>query len=329
MRRMFNCREKFSTSEDPQVTAEEEHEDNEDSVLCASDCSSSGSVLAATDDEEHQGDILYASDEEAGQKRSYAKRQGGSLFLGKPVCLRALTSLLGLGEGTVQRVRAGVKVFSRMPVPKHPVFGFRMDGNAAVKWKGVVLFLWQVYQSAAELMPTDMRKATASQEHPFPSDKRDPDFEIRHVSRFTQTLATYSSDIDVHMIGPGTFAGACRYLQASSRTELFWEYVASSRAKCEEPASYSTFLRVANTILKPGLRFGHLKFRGVNQHGQCNQCYELKTKIKLAKTPEARDEHYRLFSHRLLSQWLDRQQYWNFRTLSHQWFQNSVELGNR
>ena len=98
-----------------------------------------------------------------------------------------------------------------------------------------------------------------------------------------QTLATYSSDIDVHLIGPGTFAGACRYLQASSRTELFWEYVAFSRAKSEEPASYSTFLRVAKCILKPGLRSGHLKFRGVNQHGQCNQCYELKTKIKLAK----------------------------------------------
>ena len=132
-------------------------------------------------------------DEEAKQKRSYAKRQGGSLFLGRPVCLRALTSLLGLGEGTVQRVRAGVAVFSRMPVAKHPVFGFRMDGNTEVKWKGVVLFLWQLYQSAAELMPTDMRKATVSAEDPFPSDKRDPDFELRHhglCRRWLPTAAT-------------------------------------------------------------------------------------------------------------------------------------------
>ena len=331
MREIFNCGSKFSLSEQP-VHDDAALQDEDSPVLHASDSGDeSGSVLAATDsDMEGKDELLYASDEDSKAKRAYRKRRAeGFMLLGMPVCAWALRALLGYGEGTIQRIRAGDRVFSRAPTPKHPVFGFRLDGKTDRKWMGVVSFLWQVYQSAAELMPTDMRRSTKVGESPFPEKVQDPDHELRCVNKFMQTLATYSSDVECHLIGPGTFSGACRYLQSSSRTELYYEYIAASKAKGEEPGSYATFLRVANSILKPGLRAGHLKFRGICQHGQCNVCYELKTKIRKATTPDSRQEHYRSFSHHLLSQWLDRQQYWAFRTLSHQWFQNSLELGNR
>lgn len=149
------------------------------------------------------------------------------------------------------------------------------------------------------------------------------------VNHFLQSLQTYGSDPDVHLVGPGTFAGPCRWLQASSRTELYWEYYASCMASDQAPASYSTFLRVANCILKPGMRGGHLKFRGVNQHGKCNLCYELKLKIKTIRSREQKQEAYRLYSHHLLSQWLDRQQYWSYRAMSQTWVKTMLDMGHK
>ena len=251
-------------------------------------------------------------------------------FMGKPVCVGALRALLGVGTSTIQRVRQGEQAYSnhrRPEKPKHPTFGFVLDSAADSKWVGVVQFLWNLYQSSAEVMPTDCRKPYSSEMGAV--EDRDPDYELRQVNHLLQTLRTYSSDLDVHMIGPGTFAGQCRYLQSSSRTELFWEYVAACRARGEEAGSFSTFLRVANCILKPGIRNGHLKFRGVNQHGQCDICFEKKKQIRTAKTPFIREEAQRALSHHHLSQWLDRQQYWSTRTMSQNYFKTMLEMGSR
>ena len=188
------------------------------------------------------------------------------------------------------------------------------------------MFLWNLYQSSAELMPHDCRAPSHVEAPPLNDDR---DHETRHVNQFLKSLQIYSSDVDVHMIGPGTFCGQCRYLQCSSRTELFWEYVAACTAKSEQHASYSTFLRVANTILKPGLRNGHLKFRSINQHGQCDQCFELKSQLRKARTPAAQEDAQRALAHHHLSQWSDRQHYWSYRTMSHNWCRAAIEVGER
>ena len=106
----------------------------------------------------------------------------------------------------------------------HPTFGFAMRGDVAEKWPSVVMFLWFVYHSAAECMPTDslhkLKKPEAIKEAAFVED-RDPDLSARHINHFVRTLQTYNSDIEAHLIGPGSFKGERRYLQHGSRTEFF------------------------------------------------------------------------------------------------------------
>ena len=115
----------------------------------------------------------------------------------------------------------------------------------------------------------------------------------------------------------------------SSRTELFFEYVAHCNATSEEPASYTTFLRVANKILGPHLRTGHLHFRKPNEHSKCDTCIRLKKACRKKQLqPGDSDAATRAYSSHILSQWLDRQIYWSFRSLSQSFFQQ-VAAGER
>ena len=308
--------------------------ESEDSRLLASEDDGSRLSPPKSDDDllqasGQESEILLASDAEdvIPKRQNNQRRLVETTFLGKTHCIHALQALLGIGSSTIQRIRAGESAYTntrRRTAPKQPVFGFKLDHKTSAKWVGVVMFLWEVYHSSAEVMPTDF-KMPKDQEAEVP-EKKDPDFEIRRVEHFLNTLQTFSTDPDINLIGPGAFAGGCRFLQASTRTELFWEYYASCSAKGEDPASYTTFLRVANSILKPGMTGGHLKFRGVNPHGKCNTCYELKLLIKNCKNQQRREEAYRSYSHHLLSQWLDRQQYWSYRSMSRTWFKMQFDM---
>ena len=341
---MFNCGSLYSSNSQCELPLPVEDDgdaetdllqvsESEGSILAASDCEdnpgssdASGDIFNASDAE---SEIFLASDAEGSKlpKKTNQRRLAETMLLGKVVCIHALQSLLGIGSSTIQRIRAGQNAYTnarRQPSAKHPTFGFKLDHATSTKWVGVVMFLWEIYHSSAEVLPTDF-KMPRDEEAKVP-ESRDTDFELRRVNHFIQSLQTFSNDPDVNLIGPGTFAGGCRFLQASTRTELFWEYQAASSGKGEEPASYSTFLRVANCILKPGIRNGHLKFRGVNQHGKCNMCYELKLQIKNSKNRHEREEAYRTYSHHLLSQWLDRQQYWSYRSMSRTWFKTRFDL---
>jgi hypothetical protein len=247
----------------------------DDDVLEATDDDSDGETLLCTDDEQmfasdEDNSVFHATDSEpeqesANQKREYNSRQyKKAVFLGKTVCKRGYARLLGVGTSSIQKVRVGEAAFTnkiRAPKPKHPTFGFALNGSVQMKWMKVVMFLWYVYHSSAEVMPTHFHmprgRPDSSVETPFVEPNGD-DFALRHVNQFLQTLHTYSNDPDVNNIGPGTFAGARRSLQHSSRTEMFWEYVAFCRAKDEEPASYTTFLKVANKVIALGGRGRYL-----------------------------------------------------------------------
>ena len=167
-------------------------------------------------------------------------------------------------------------------------------------------------------------------ETPFPeqsASKQDPDAVTRLVIGFSQSLHTKGTDTDMNMMGPGTFIGPVRALPHGNRTDLYWEYTAFSEARGLPAASYSTFLRVANKILGPNIRQGHLRFRKVNEHGQCDQCFKLKEAIRTCRTEQDRRE-VRMEHHRhILSQWLDRQVYWSFRSLSQALFATAVQQG--
>ena len=323
----------------------------EDAVPDVPDFEATDSDLQVSQQEE--SDVLIesgassqfiASDEDVAPgrvKRQYSERRKGQLhFLGKPVGVRSCARLLGVGQTTLQKIREGHAIYTnsvRPKVPRHPAFGFSMRGDSAEKWPRVIMFLWYVYHSAAEHMPTGfrhgLRKPESISEAPF-TEGRDSDDISRQVNSFVDRLQKYSADIDIHMIGPGTFKGERRFLQHSSRTELFFEYLAFCDASGnQDPASYSCFLRVANTVVGPHLRSGHLHFRKENEHAKCDTCTRLKKnlKFKAGRAEAAREKEVAIkaYSTHILSQWLDRQIYWSFRSLSHSWCQQQRKLGER
>ncbi len=294
---------------------------------------SSSSFFGVSDDE-------AAGPKSQKRKRSYADRRKKDLqFMGRAVCARACARLLGIGQTTLQSLREGKAVFtskSRAKAPVHPSFGFAIRGDASERWPGIVMFLWYVYHSAAECMPTGFRhglgKPDTLTEAPF-VENRDPDELSRHINGFMKKLQTFSTDIDVQLIGPGTFKGERRHLQHGNRTELFYEYLAYCEARKEKPAAYNTFLRVSNKIIGPHLRSGHLHFRKPHEHAKCDTCVRLKAALKFkgggVDAVNSKAANIRAYSHHILSQWLDRQIYWSLRSLSQVWFQQQRQFGER
>ena len=313
------------------------HEDDPDLLEASSE-----SVLEETEDEGAGSDFFLASDEDGPpckKQRSQPSRPRQSepyTLLGKQVCRQAFSILLGVGNSTLAKIRAGTPALTnkrRPPLAKHPMFGFAIRGCES-HWQHIVMFLWHIYHSEAEVLPTNYKlvgEKGLTQESPFPEDQTDLDADAvaRAVNGFSRTLHTFTTDVDVNLIGPGTFKGAVRSLPHGSRTELFWHYCAYCEMRDIEAASYSTFLRVANPILKPGVRDGHLRFRKTNEHGQCDQCFALRKAVSLAKTERersnARKDHHR----HILAQWLDRQIYWSFRSLSQAFFSSVLHSGVR
>ncbi|CAK9008227.1 unnamed protein product [Durusdinium trenchii] len=143
------------------------------------------------------------------------------------------------------------------------------------------------------------------------------------------SLHRYRSDVDVHLIGPGTFKGERRELPNSSRTELYFEYVAHCSTTSEVPASFNTFLRVVNRVMGPHVRDGHLHFRKDSEHAKCDTCVRLKKLLRPNRQGAAlNDAASQSYSRHLLSQWLDRQAYWSYRSLSQTWFRK-MAIGER
>jgi hypothetical protein len=159
-------------------------------------------------------------DQPSSSKRTYARRRAGPLeFFGKTVCVFAFQALMGVGTSTVQRLRRGKRAFTnnrRQKEPKHPMFGFSLDRGR--KWVGIISFLWLVYHSVGEVLPTTVSMPNTMIETPFPK-KVDTDFHERSVNAFMTSLDKYGHDIDVMNIGPGTFAGPKRHIQHTTRTE--------------------------------------------------------------------------------------------------------------
>ncbi|CAE7946440.1 unnamed protein product [Symbiodinium sp. KB8] len=302
-----------------------------------------------------EGEVFFASDAENEKeeqrlplpaqtsRRAYRERASDeAVFLGKPVCRRALSMLLGVGQSTLQNLRRGLPIGTqkqRQPrADKHPLLGVSMNHSPTVKWAGVLMFLWLVYHSEAEYLPTHFRAGCGSHklaEEAFP-DPVDNDQSLRSIESFMKSLHKHYADVEEHMIGPGSFSGARKVLPHGSRTELYWSYRAwvTGTGKQKEAASFNTFLRVANKVLRIGEKDGVLKFRKQNEHGACDTCTGLKTDIRKAvrqfgvHSPEC-ETAQRAYTRHLLSQWLDRQVYWSMRSLSQAWFKQSAEFGHR
>lgn len=176
----------------------------------------------ASDDEQRLPLVPVASGSSGPSGRRYGSgRQKCIKILGKEVCVKAACRLLGVGQDTISRLRSGSQGYrqEKRKAPCHPQFGFAMRGDTREKWPGVVMYLWLVYHSSAECLPTDpghrLRKPEGSAETPFPEINSDGSDELdRRVNAFMTSLNTYKTDVDVHLVGPGTFKGERRELQS-------------------------------------------------------------------------------------------------------------------
>ena len=328
----FNCGQ-------AEFSAHESLED-EDSTFLASDVDSEYLLSESGSDALGESGLLRVSDDERPSasehaRRSYQPRSASNtaVFAGRHVCLRAYRSLLGVGETTLQRLRHGELVYTnkdRTPTPKHPSFGFALRGETAAKWMNVVMFMWYVYHSSAEYMPDNFRAVTKDVSFQDIAESQDEDIKLRAVNSFMKTLHSQSTDVDVHTIGPGTFQGDRRALPYGSRTEMFWEYRAYCSAIHDQPASFSTFMRIAKCVIGPAQKNGHLKFRKINEHAKCDDCVRLKKALRAkALQGEDRREQQRAYMRHILSQWLDRQLYWQFRSMSQTYFRQAVMASDR
>ena len=302
----------------------------------ASDFEASDCDVFLTDSESQVGGEVFESSsddarETPAKRARYADRRSQSdhfTFLGAKVCRRAFCRLLQIGGSTIQRPRKGQSAFTnraRPPLAKHPTFHFALRGESGSKWEEIIMYMWYIYQSSAEIMPTNWKMGGGSMpsEEPFENQPEDPqDDRDRLINSIGKTLNTRTTDLEVNLIGPGTFMGPRRSLMHGSRTELYWEYRVYAESRSSSPASYQTFMRVANCILKPGMRNGHLRFRKKNEHGQCDVCYRLRQAVQKAKGEKDKIEAQKDLHRHYLSQWLDRQTYWSYRSMSQTWFSN-------
>ena len=304
-----------------------ESDDNYDGTIFLE--SDSEGLLVETDEEcfpASDEEFFPASDDENNDATETARRRPkhSMVFSGKFVCQFAFQALLGVGTSTVSRLRHNGPAFTRQrqePRPKHPFFNLCMQGNR--KWFSVVMFLWIVWNSCAETLPTELKMPR--REAPGIQDE---DYSLRVVNGFLNNLAKHDYDPENFHQGPGTFNGPRRFLQHSSRTNLYWKYRAYCQVQNMDPCQYGMFMKVANKLLKPGVRNSHLAFRKVGQFGKCDICFDLKRRIRASKAEE-RTKLYKKYSTHILEQWLDRQRYWAHRTLSRAFFDQARQLGLR
>jgi hypothetical protein len=173
------------------------------------------------------------------------------------------------------------------------------------------MFLWLVYHTCAETLPTDWienasdRKTRGGRILPLdPIVDDDQNIEIqRWAAGNVLRLNAYGTSPETFLSGPGTTSGPRRFAQHQRPIDLYWEYIGWCRVKTYKPGSFHTFLRVLHKV------FGcHLQFRksGGSQHCECSICNALKREVRNAWQPHVRDAHLEAYFRHIYEQWLDR-----------------------
>lgn len=266
------------------------------------------------------------------KKRRYTLRRadGALAILGNHVCLQAHKRIYGVGSASLQQLRNQQPAYSmrgenRLAEAKHPTLGFSVKRNSdTYKWPHILGFFWLLYISAAEIMPNKLvmpdelfKNKSVGQED------NDQDFEDRYITSFMRNLDMQFDPLKVGQAGPGSFQGPRRYLEWERPSDLYLQYVAMSEADGQKPGGFTTFLRVFKQVMGH-----HLKFRAKTEHAQCTVCYHLREKIKKARSQQMKQQGTRNYTQHLLSQWLDRQTYWNTRQMSRNFFYNCEIMKN-
>lgn len=164
-------------------------------------------------------------------------------FLGKRVCLRRLTALLGCSARTFQKATHGGSVDLRQNNGRA-----RADASISVDQ-----FFFEMYNSAAELLPEDPSCHVEDIDNSIDADERPAASAVPTLqphSKFHQMLPILGWDPSQTFLQDVMTASMdeqdlpIRYIQNQKPIDLWWQYLAWAVARCGgQSASWSTFWR--------------------------------------------------------------------------------------
>ena len=192
-------------------------------IFAESDSECGGQIFATSSDSDANdgNEVFFESDSSlpevpCASSRPYRKRSTDQqTLLGKTVCTSAHQRLMGIGTCILQNLRKGEAVFTNRAwpkVPRHPGVGLSMRASPREKWQYVLCFLWLLYHSAAEVLPTKFRMPNGYLKEEIEGDDEE-EFLVRYVGTFMQNREAYHNMPHLQSIGPGSFEGPRRFLQ--------------------------------------------------------------------------------------------------------------------
>ncbi|CAJ1363654.1 unnamed protein product, partial [Effrenium voratum] len=229
-------------------------------------------------------------------------------FLGKRVCLRRLTALLGCSARTFQKATHGGSVDLRQNNGRA-----RADASISVDQ-----FFFEMYNSAAELLPEDPSCHVEDIDNSIDADERPAASAVPLLqphSKFHQMLPilgwdpsqTFLQDV---MTASMDEQDLIRYIQNQKPIDLWWQYLAWAVARCGgQSASWSTFWRRWHG------RWKHcIGLRKQSQHSQCSICFEHSQFIHYGRgTAQDKRNRAQAWQAHLREQYHDRLIYWHLR----------------
>jgi len=209
-------------------------------------------------------------------------RQVTYRFLGQSVCRKAWSSLVQVSCGWIWKMQKNVRAgFAERPQDGRSFNGKNLsDGNRSVD-----AFLRETFDSVAEWMPHTSSDAAALAAPVAPA-----------APTLSEWLASPSTGPSATTVTAGR--SGVRYLAHQSLQDLFYTY--QSQMGSEQPASYTTFLRVFRdwrrvlVFLKPG------------DHSKCPDCEHFKELNRRSTARSDQDTILKAYRQHLAAQYADR-----------------------
>ena len=271
------------------------------------------------------------------------------LFQGRRVCEPALISLMGIGDKRWQRLKRGLPD-ARRGTRQKGLDGLPLVGRSNMHLPNICTFLWQLWHSAAEGLPTKMIHRAKR------DDKSTSQFRWvgKHIgARNEQIEDVINSESDIEVDEPGNqtdtpqICGATdpdeldlqavatalhrvieadnvhavlrtslrdlpkRWLPPGKKVWLFWQHVEQCHSHGTPVPSWSTFKHVWKTYFRD-----KLGFRRITEHAVCTACEGYKKELRHAKVLSLRLQIAAQYTEHLQMQWQDRTVYWKARHMS-------------
>ena len=235
-------------------------------------------------------------------------------FLGRPVCRKALETLMGVSKHTVQRVQLGHQDLRRGRRARG-AWGISATTRKDSVYNDMVVFLLHMYNSCGEGLPNRLKfikteggvtidaaaaataaatadataaaatagataDATADEDtQPFVADNSSDEERLIHGSALW--MAQQRSMDSILRAGCAVGEMPRRFLPPGKFIHLWWQYVQTAQQAGKKAGSYRTFMRACSFMFEK--QRGILAFRKASgDHAKCTACEMFKQELRTA-----------------------------------------------